>query len=332
MAGKGTGKTRVTILFFILLLAVLACLSAASADDAEQLKYLPGQWFLTDTVEKDGEAPQDVDLVLTLTEGGKMTLSFSGGSSYTYACEGTWSSEFVPDGMDRLRLLFTSTGNPLYAGSPYSVECVFDFYTESWVENDTWNIYMIFSGSNCSGLSPFEEVYGYNDLALNRQQGPNMRIVNCNEFVSLRSGPSTSPPRIAKVPLGALVLAIPGAAAHDGFVWCTYQDEYGYILSQYLQSVDSSSSGKSSSVIYGLTIDRLATRKGPGTQYEGGGTYNVKGEYIRILSRAYDKRNGIWWVKCEIPYHGQTRVLWTGWKRFDSTVTDLNSIPIDPEY
>ncbi len=79
--------------------------------------------------------------------------------------------------------------------------------------------------------------------------------------------------------------------------------------------------------ILGLTIDKLATRKGPGTQYEGGGTYSVKGQWIKVLSRAYDKRNGIWWVKCEIPYHGETRVLWTGWKRFDHSTINLEDLP-----
>ena len=86
------------------------------------------------------------------------------------------------------------------------------------------------------------------------------------------------------------------------------------------------------SEIYGLTIDKLATRKGPGTQYEGGGTYSVKGKYIRVLTRAYDKRNGIWWVKCEIPYRNEIRVLWTGYKRFNASQLPLESIPLDPEY
>ena len=81
--------------------------------------------------------------------------------------------------------------------------------------------------------------------------------------------------------------------------------------------------------IWGLTIDRLSTRKGPGTQYEEGGTYNVKGEYVRVLARAYDKRNGIWWVKCVIPYHGEERVLWTGYKRFDHDQLPLDIIPVE---
>ena len=39
--------------------------------------------------------------------------------------------------------------------------------------------------------------------------------------------------------------------------------------------------------------------------------------------------NGIWWVKCEIPYKGETRVLWTGYKRFDSGTLPLDAIPVE---
>ena len=86
-------------------------------------------------------------------------------------------------------------------------------------------------------------------------------------------------------------------------------------------------SGQNTGRLFGLTIDKLATRKGPGTQYEGGGTYSVKGEYIEVLAKAYDKRNGIWWVKCVIPYHGEERILWTGYKRFDKNTLPLDMIP-----
>ena len=97
-------------------------------------------------------------------------------------------------------------------------------------------------------------------------------------------------------------------------------------------AVPATTAPQSSGDLYGLTIDKLATRKGPGTQYEGGGTYSVKGQYIKVLSRAWDKRNGIWWVKCEIPYKKQIRVLWTGYKRFDPSTLPLESIPLDDDY
>ena len=78
--------------------------------------------------------------------------------------------------------------------------------------------------------------------------------------------------------------------------------------------------------LYGRAVEKLATRKGPGTQYAGGGTYNVKGQYIKVLARAYDSRNDTWWVKCEIPYHGEDRILWTGYKRFDPATLSLDDL------
>ena len=87
--------------------------------------------------------------------------------------------------------------------------------------------------------------------------------------------------------------------------------------------------GASTGGLWGLAIDKLATRDGPGTNYAGKGTYSVQGQSIRVLSRAWDARNSIWWVKCEIPYHGEIRVLWTGYKRFDSSTLPLESIPIE---
>lgn len=83
------------------------------------------------------------------------------------------------------------------------------------------------------------------------------------------------------------------------------------------------------SALYGLAKQKLATRNGPGTQYDEKGTYNVAGQYIRVIARAWDSRNGIWWVKCEIPYKGEKRVLWTGYKRFDSNTLPLESIPVE---
>lgn len=77
--------------------------------------------------------------------------------------------------------------------------------------------------------------------------------------------------------------------------------------------------------IYGLAVQKLATCKGPGTQYDGGGTYSVKGQQIKLLARAWD--GSIWWIKCEIPYHGEIRVLWTGYTRFDKDSFNLEDLP-----
>lgn len=97
--------------------------------------------------------------------------------------------------------------------------------------------------------------------------------------------------------------------------------------SQGKNSSGSQGKNRTGDAIYGYTIKKLATRNGPSTIYEDTGTYNVKNQWIRVLARAWDDRNGIWWVKCEIPYHGEIRVLWTGYKRFDPKSLSLEDIP-----
>ena len=156
----------------------------------------------------------------------------------TLPCEGVWTYEPVPGYSGKLTLLFTSTDDPAKAGAGYGVECVYGFYTESWVEDDTQHTYLLTEPVSCSGVSPFEEAFGYDGAALHREQGPNMRVVNCREFVSLREERSTKSARLAKVPLGALVLAYPEYGDEKGFIACVYQDEYGYIQAKYLEPAE----------------------------------------------------------------------------------------------
>ena len=103
---------------------------------------------------------------------------------------------------------------------------------------------------------------------------------------------------------------------------------FDYTLSEALKMLQEGASAvQPAKAVYGYTIDKLATRKGPSTTYEGGGTYSVKNQWIRVLAKAWDKRNSIWWVKCEIPYRNEVRVLWTGYKRFDPNSLDLADLP-----
>ncbi len=230
MAGKLHVRARLIPLLLILLLAAQP-FAAAFADDAELLRDLPGQW----ADEYDGAGA-----VLTFAEDGTVSLycygaGKDGGFARTF--EGTWTYELVPDMMDRLTLLFTSSDDPQTAGG-LPLECVFDVYAESWVEDDVLNTWLILEAVRYSGTSPFEAVYGDAGTALHREQGPNMRVVHCSDYVSLRAERSTSSDRLAKVPLGALVLAFPQAGQENGFTWCVYHDEYGYILSEYLEAVE----------------------------------------------------------------------------------------------
>ena len=228
------------MLLCVLLLALMACGTTASAEDQELLKRLPGQRIFTDEVQEEGEEARTADLAfLTLEEDGKMSLRCNRkNGDYAYTCEGGWSFELVPDGMDRLTLLFTSTDDPSRSGSEYSVVCVYNVYSESWVENDTEHTYLILEDGECSGLCPFEDLYEYNNVALHQEKGPNMRVINCKTFVSLRKTRSTSSARLLKVPLDALVLAFPEYGEENGFIYCVYHDKAGYILAEYLEPVE----------------------------------------------------------------------------------------------
>ena len=61
-----------------------------------------------------------------------------------------------------------------------------------------------------------------------------LKIVNCQDWVSLRSAPSTQAERLAQVPLGALVTGEYDPYAE--FSYCSYEGVSGYILNQYLET------------------------------------------------------------------------------------------------
>lgn len=62
-----------------------------------------------------------------------------------------------------------------------------------------------------------------------------MRVVNCNEWVSLRKSPSTGAARLVKVPLGAMVHNCYWETAQ--FVYAEYNGQSGYILGEYLEAI-----------------------------------------------------------------------------------------------
>ncbi len=72
-------------------------------------------------------------------------------------------------------------------------------------------------------------------------------VVNCDEWISLRSSASTSATRLAKIPLGASCEYL--GSASNGFYRVRYNGTTGYALSQYLstQSSYSSNSGVAAS-------------------------------------------------------------------------------------
>ena len=57
-------------------------------------------------------------------------------------------------------------------------------------------------------------------------------VVNCREWVSLRSAPDSSSARITTVPLGASVRFV--RSAPNGFSYVYYRGSLGYIMNDYL--------------------------------------------------------------------------------------------------
>ena len=137
---------------------------------------------------------------------------------------------------------------------------------------------------------------------------------------------------------GTSMTVITDFTGDDDMLW--YQVEYngitGFIRSDFilLQEPEGNSGSEddvkgTDSALYGLAIKKLATRSAPSPYAEDTGTYFVEGQRIRIYSRAYDPNEDAWWVKCDIPYHGEIRTLWTWYTRFDSTSLPLEKIPIE---
>ena len=62
-----------------------------------------------------------------------------------------------------------------------------------------------------------------------------MRVVNCQEWVSLRAEPDSAAQRFAEVPLGATVRGF--YRSNGDFTQCEYQGVVGYVLTQYLELV-----------------------------------------------------------------------------------------------
>lgn len=230
MTEKRSRTLRCVLLFLAVWLAI--CPLSARADDGELLGMLPGTWTCEETSDEEPAALEADQAQLTLEKDGTMSLSFTLAGESVRDLAGTWAFELVSGGMDRLTLTFPAREE--YAGA----ECVYDIYAESWVESDTQHTYLILEETGVTGVSPLQDMGIISPLAFHMEQGPNMRVANCKSYVSLREKPSKSAKRLAKVPLGASVLAFPDQSRTDGFLLCVYQDTYGYILSEYLEAIN----------------------------------------------------------------------------------------------
>ncbi len=97
--------------------------------------------------------------------------------------------------------------------------------------------------SNVSYSYDYDDEYCYHGYIGNEvdfENGFYTMVVNCNEWVSLRSEPSVNATRLAKVPLGDWVFTY-GSYAHKSssesnyFTRVFYNGQWGWILSYYLE-------------------------------------------------------------------------------------------------
>ena len=76
------------------------------------------------------------------------------------------------------------------------------------------------------------------------------------------------------------------------------------------------------------TLNRkLATRTGPGTQYDEPGSFLSAGHRVTVLSKGWDERNEIWWVQVAFSERGTKYRAYTGLKRFSDL--DISQVPED---
>ena len=128
----------------------------------------------------------------------------------------------------------------LVAGTEYHVTSVFLAYPDIWVDkNETRHTYLVLQQPQSDGISPLAETCGEDDnIDLHRIEGPNMKVVKCKKNVTLREKPSKKAKSLLKVPLNAKVFAFTDQGITDGFYRCVYNEEYGYILAEYLAPVE----------------------------------------------------------------------------------------------
>ncbi len=75
----------------------------------------------------------------------------------------------------------------------------------------------------------------------------NQMVVNCEEWASLRELPDTTSRRLAKVPIGAVVVAC--VKEGDAFVRCEYKKQVGYIAAAYLKKANYTVTKQDSKVV-----------------------------------------------------------------------------------
>ena len=66
--------------------------------------------------------------------------------------------------------------------------------------------------------------------------GDRRKVVNCEEYVTLREWPETSANALARIPLGKVVEEV--GEVDGGFTLVSWRGQSGYVLSRYLRTVE----------------------------------------------------------------------------------------------
>ena len=174
-------------------------------------------------------------------------------------------------------------------------------------------------------------------------------LIITTAHVNIRSGPASTYSLVGDAPADSLLTAVGRVASHEGgqdWYAIDYNGRIAYVSVMYSAVYSPSGSGNSyqpGNGAYTITDYRtdgnysnyshvrctlnakLATRTGPGTDYDEPGTFLSPGATVTVLSKAYDRANGIWWVQVEFSEYGYTYWAYTGAQRMNNL--NLDSVP-----
>ena len=166
-----------------------------------------------------------------------------------------------------------------------------------------------------------------------------MYRLGAGKTLNLREGPGTSYNILAEVVNGDCmsVFSVDGKWAEvdwHGVHAYAYTDYLDISYDDYYIPSPTSGPGPKETTIpvtgrYYWTNQRLSTRTGPGTNYDGKGLTTEYPKYantrVPVFSAAWDNRNGIWWLQVEVGDNANNRRrVYTGLKRFDGV--DVNDL------
>lgn len=75
---------------------------------------------------------------------------------------------------------------------------------------------------------------------------------------------------------------------------------------------------------------RAATRSGPGNRYDEPGTFFSAGHEVKVISKAWDSENDLWWFQIEFRYNGEWYRAYTPETRVDIDPALVATEPTEP--